>query len=63
MVVNKKVSLDLEGLDGNAFAILSAFRKQCKIEKWTDAEINSVMTEAQSDDYDHLLQTIMKYCE
>ena len=57
----KKITLELEGLDGNAFAILGAFRKQARREKWTDEEISEVIKEAQSGDYDHLLQTIIKY--
>ena len=59
--INKKITLELLDVDGNAFAILGAFRKQARREKWTDEEISEVIKEAQSGDYDHLLHTIIKY--
>lgn len=57
----KKITLELEGLDGNAFAILTAFRTQARREGWTREEINDFTQVALAGDYDHLLQTIMKY--
>jgi len=59
----KKISLKLEGLNGNAFSIMGAFSKQAKREKWTQEEVNKVIEEAKSGDYNHLLQTIMNYCK
>lgn len=61
----KKIGDDsfLTTTDGNAFALLGAFRKQAKREGWTTEEIDAVMTEANSGDYDHLLQTLMDHCE
>ena len=59
----KKVKLDLCGIDGNAFAILGKFARQAKRQGWSQDEIQAVFDEAQSGDYDHLLQTIMKYTE
>ena len=61
-MTNKKINLELEGLDGNAFMVLGAFQKQARREDWTPEEIKEVMDEAQSGDYDHLLQTIMSHC-
>ena len=61
--LNKKISLDLVGLDGNAFALLGAFSNQAKRENWTTDEIKVVRDEASNGDYDHLLQTLIKYCE
>ncbi|MEK6830135.1 MAG: hypothetical protein AABY15_08530 [Nanoarchaeota archaeon] len=58
---NKKINLDLVGLNGNAFVILGAFRKQAQKENWSEEEIEAVMNEAQNDDYNHLLQTIMAH--
>lgn len=63
MIVNKTVKLNLEGLDGNAFVVMGAFRRQAKREGWTEDEINSVLTEAKSSDYTHLLGTILDHCE
>lgn len=61
--MNKKVTLELVGLDGNAFSIMGAFRRQAQKENWINDEIQSVLDEAMSGDYNHLLCTIMKYCE
>lgn len=57
----KKVTLQLVGLDGNAFSILGAFRHQARKEGWSSEEIEKVLKEARSSNYDHLLQTIMDY--
>ena len=59
---DKKISLELVGLGGNAFSVLGAFAKQAKREKWTEAEIKEVTDEAKRGDYNHLLQTLMDYC-
>jgi hypothetical protein len=61
--VNKKVALDLTGIDGNAFVILGTFSWHAKRSGWTEREINLVLKEAQSKDYDHLLATISSYCD
>jgi hypothetical protein len=61
-LVEKKVDLELVGLDGNAFALLGAFRKQAKREKWTEEEIKTVTEECMKSDYDHLLQTLLVHC-
>ncbi len=59
----KTVNLNLIGVDGNAFSILAAFRKQAKKEKWTKEEIEAVVKDAQSDDYAHLVTTISAHCD
>ena len=59
----KKLTLELVGVDGNAFSIMGAFRRQALKEGWTEEEIERVLTEAKSKDYDHLLNTIMAHCE
>jgi hypothetical protein len=61
--INKTVNLDLVGIDGNAYSIMGAFRRQARREGWSQEEINLVIEEAQSGDYDHLLATIVSYCE
>ncbi len=61
--INKTVNLSLVGENGNAFAIMGAFRRQAVREGWTTEEINTVLEEAQKSDYDHLLSTILTYCE
>ncbi len=62
-MTTKKVNLELVGLDGNAFSLMGAFRKQARKEKWTPEEIKGVLDECQSGDYNHLLQTLMAHCE
>lgn len=59
----KKVRLDLVGLDGNAYSLLAAFRRAAKQQGWTDWEIEGVILEAQKGDYDHLLQTLLAVTE
>uniref|UniRef100_A0A6M3JKA3 Uncharacterized protein n=1 Tax=viral metagenome TaxID=1070528 RepID=A0A6M3JKA3_9ZZZZ len=59
--MTKKINLELVGLDGNAFSLLGAFKKQAKREAWTGEEIKVVIDEATSGDYDHLLQTLIKH--
>lgn len=56
-----KISLDLTTVDGNAFALLGAFRRQAKREEWTEEELTQVTTEAMSGDYDHLLATLLEH--
>ena len=60
--INKTINLELIGLDGNAFALTGAFSRQARREKWTPEEINTVLDECQSGDYDHLLRTLMNFC-
>jgi hypothetical protein len=62
-LVNKTINLNLVGVDGNAFNIMAAFKIQAKKEEWTEDEINLVLEEAKSKDYDHLLYTIQNHCE
>jgi hypothetical protein len=59
----KKVTLQLVGLDGNAFSILGAFRRQSRKEGWSSEEIEQVLKEATSSNYDHLLQTILEHTQ
>lgn len=63
MIIDKKVKLELVGLDGNAFSIMGAFQREARRQGWKDEEIRAVLTEAKSGDYDHLLCTIMDHTE
>ena len=53
-----KPTLKLVGEDGNAFAILGLARRVARDNKM---DWEKIKTEAMSGDYDHLLQTMMKY--
>lgn len=55
-----KPVLELTGQDGNAFAILGKARRVALANKMDWKQIEE---EATSGDYDHLLQTMMKYFE
>lgn len=59
----KKIKLQLVGLDGNAFVLMGAFSRQAKKEGWTREEINAVLDDAKSGDYDNLLRVLMEHCE
>ena len=65
-----KPTVKLVGIDGNAFVILGAVSKAIKQfyteqgNKRKGARLaKEYQEEATSGDYDHLLQTTMKYCE
>ena len=60
--INKKINLNLVGLDGNAFYLMGAFSQQARREKWTKEEINLVLDEAKSKDYNYLICTLNSFC-
>lgn len=62
-MTDKKVKLTLVGVNGNAYAVMAAFSKQARKESWTKDEIDGVLEEAMSSDYNHLLVTIMNHCD
>jgi hypothetical protein len=63
LVGGKKVTLELVGLDGNAFYLMGAFQRQARKEDWTKEEIRLVLDECRKKDYNHLLVTLMEHCE
>jgi hypothetical protein len=60
---DKKVKLNLVGLDGNAFSLMSAFQKAARRQGWSVEEIKPILDECMSGDYDHLLATLSDVCE
>ena len=62
-ITKKKVTLELVGLDGNAILLMGAFARQARLEGWTREEINAVLDDAKSGDYDNLLRVLMEHCE
>ena len=62
-VVNKKITLTLVGLNGNAFFLMGAFQRQARKEGWSQEEIDAVIKEAMSQDYDYLLAVLDCHCE
>ena len=63
MIVNKKVKLQLVGLDSNSFVLMGAFQNAARRQGWTKEEIKSVLDECKTGDYDHLLVTLADHCE
>jgi hypothetical protein len=60
---DKKVKLNLVGLDGNAFVLLGSFQAAARRQGWTKEEIKEVLDDAMSGDYDHLLQVLISHTE
>lgn len=58
-----KPELSLCGEDGNAFSILGRAFRAAKKAGWTEEQTEKFKNEATAGDYDHLLQTCMKYFE
>lgn len=56
-----KPTVQLSGEDGNAYAILGATSKALQRAGYTQEERDQYYNEATADDYDHLLQTTMKW--
>lgn len=55
-----KPELYLTGVNGNAYAILAVARR---VALANDMDWAAIEEEAKSGDYDHMLQTMMKYFE
>lgn len=58
-----EITVTLTGNDGNAFAVLGRCREAVVEASLTDDEIAAFMAEAMAGDYDHLLQTAMRWFE
>lgn len=58
-----EIIVTLTGHDGNAFAVLGRCREAVVEASLTDDEIAAFMAEAMAGDYDHLLQTAMRWFE
>jgi len=61
--MSKKVEMNLVGEDSNAFAIMGRFRSAASQAGWNKDEIDAVLKEAMSGDYNHLLATISDHVE
>jgi hypothetical protein len=56
-----KISVKLLGNSGNAFFILGKVTKELRRAQVPTDQIEAFKAEAMSGDYDHLLQTVMKW--
>jgi hypothetical protein len=57
------VTVQLTGTDGNAFAVLGKVRAALKRAKVPAEDVAAFTEDATSGDYDHLLQTCMKWVD
>tara|TARA_R110002110_G_scaffold357346_1_gene566730 strand:- start:136 stop:387 length:252 start_codon:yes stop_codon:yes gene_type:complete len=55
------VELELVGLDGNAFALMGAWKKTAQRAGRTPEEINAVIDDCTSGDYNHLLGVLVEH--
>ncbi|OAM27515.1 hypothetical protein A7P95_06770 [Eikenella longinqua] len=58
-----RVSMNLVGLDGDAFALMGEFQKNACRQGWEREEIKKVLNECTSGDYNHLLCVLMAHTE
>jgi hypothetical protein len=58
-----EIKVKLNGTDGNAFAILSRVNEAMRKAHIFEAEREVFYKDATSGDYDHLLQTCMKWVD
>ena len=56
-----EIEVDLVGTDGNAFALIGKVRQSLKANGVSKQEIDDFSKEATSGNYNHLLQTCMKW--
>lgn len=55
------IELELVGLNGNAYALMGAFQRAARKQGRTAEEIQAVLDDCRSSDYDHLLQVLVKH--
>jgi len=59
----KRPVVRLVGEDGNAFAILGRVRRAMRQAGWPHEKVQEFLREATAGDYDHLLATVVGYCD
>ena len=59
----EKVKLNLTGLDSNSFSLMGAFKSAARKQGRTKEEIDSVIAQCMSGDYNHLLNILMENTE
>lgn len=59
--LHPEITVQLVGVDGNAFAIIGACRQTAKQQGLSKEDITRFVDEATSGDYDHLLATCMRW--
>lgn len=59
----KTVNFNLIGQDGNAFVLLGGWQRQARREGCSNEDINKVVDNATSGDYNNLLSTLSAHCK
>lgn len=59
----KRVKLNLVGLDGNAFYLMGAFKQAARRQGWKSEEIDMVIEQCKKGNYDDLICTLMAHLE
>lgn len=54
-------TIDLKGPDGNAFYLMGTARRFAKDLDWTHDQINDMMNDMKSSDYEHLCDVFEKH--
>lgn len=58
-----EIEVRLTGVDGNAFAIIGAVARAMRKAGLTSDEVSEFQKEAMSGDYNHVLQTAVRFVE
>ena len=53
-----KIQGTLVGVDGNAFSLMGAFKRDARKAGWPQSEIDKVLEKAMSGNYDNLIATL-----
>lgn len=61
MAIYEKISVELTGEDGNAFAIMAKVSRALRKGGASDTDIEKYQAESMSGSYDNLLTTAMKW--
>lgn len=57
------IDVQLSNTDGNAFSIMSRVARALRKAGATDDQLDEYLNESRSGDYDHLLQTAMRWVQ
>jgi len=55
--------VQLTGVNGNVFSVISTVERALKRAGWTSDQLSVFRNDAMSGDYNHALQTCMKYAD
>jgi len=58
-----KPKFSFAGRGGNAFYIIGGARRTLEKAGYSEEEVQKFVTEAESGDYDNVIQTVMRWCD